>query len=88
MIFSMGCICFRWTDLTPEDVEVVDYPKKKCLRKEENYGPDSYTSCATHPSEMPLEEFLNPMSLTQRELAGAIHVPYQRKMIWFIDVEA
>ena len=31
----------------------------------------------THPGEMLLEEFLNPMSLTQRELADAIHVPYQ-----------
>jgi addiction module HigA family antidote len=27
---------------------------------------------------MLLEEFLTPMGLTQRELAGAIHVPYQR----------
>ncbi len=27
---------------------------------------------------MLLEEFLNPMGLTQRELAAAIHVPYQR----------
>jgi len=32
----------------------------------------------THPGEMLLEEFLNPMGLTQRELAEAIHVPYQR----------
>ena len=32
----------------------------------------------THPGEMLLEEFLNPMSLTQRELANAIRVPYQR----------
>ncbi len=32
----------------------------------------------THPGEMLLEEFLVPMSLTQRELADAIHVPYQR----------
>ena len=31
-----------------------------------------------HPGEMLLEEFLVPMSLTQRELADAIHVPYQR----------
>jgi addiction module HigA family antidote len=31
-----------------------------------------------HPGEMLLEEFLNPMGLTQRELADAIHVPYQR----------
>jgi addiction module HigA family antidote len=32
----------------------------------------------THPGEMLLEEFLIPLSLTQRELATAIHVPYQR----------
>lgn len=32
----------------------------------------------THPGEMLLEEFLLPMSITQRELAEAIHVPYQR----------
>ena len=32
----------------------------------------------THPGEMLLEEFLKPMSLSQRDLAEAIHVPYQR----------
>ncbi len=32
----------------------------------------------THPGEMLIEEFLKPMKLTQRELADAIHVPYQR----------
>ena len=32
----------------------------------------------THPGEMLLEEFLIPMRVTQRELANAIHVPYQR----------
>jgi len=32
----------------------------------------------THPGEMLLEEFLNPMGITQRELAEKIHVPYQR----------
>ena len=32
----------------------------------------------THPGEMLLEEFLLPMGITQRELASAIHVPYQR----------
>ncbi|MGZ9164120.1 MAG: HigA family addiction module antitoxin [Anaerolineales bacterium] len=30
----------------------------------------------THPGEMLLEEFLNPMGLTQRELADNIRVPY------------
>lgn len=32
----------------------------------------------THPGEMLLQEFLVPSNLTQRELAEAIHVPYQR----------
>lgn len=32
----------------------------------------------THPGEMLLEEFLLPMGLTQRQLADAIKVPYQR----------
>lgn len=31
-----------------------------------------------HPGEMLLEEFLKPMNLTQRELAAAIDVPFQR----------
>ena len=31
-----------------------------------------------HPGEILLEEFLNPMGLTQRQLADGIHVPYQR----------
>ena len=32
----------------------------------------------THPGDMLLAEFLEPMGITQRELADAIHVPYQR----------
>jgi addiction module HigA family antidote len=32
----------------------------------------------THPGDMLLVEFLEPMGITQRELAEAIHVPYQR----------
>ncbi len=32
----------------------------------------------THPGEMLLEEFLNPMGITQKELADNILVPYQR----------
>jgi len=32
----------------------------------------------THPGEMLLEEFLVPMGISQRDLATAIHVPYQR----------
>ena len=32
----------------------------------------------THPGEMLLEEFLTPMGLSQRDLADAIRVSYQR----------
>ena len=32
----------------------------------------------THPGEMLLKEFLDPLSLTQRSLADGIRVPYQR----------
>lgn len=32
----------------------------------------------THPGEMLLHEFLQPLGLTQRELATATHVPFQR----------
>lgn len=32
----------------------------------------------SHPGEVLLEEFLQPMGLTQRDLANGIHVPYQR----------
>ena len=32
----------------------------------------------THPGDMLLAEFLEPMGITQRELAEAIRVPYQR----------
>ena len=32
----------------------------------------------THPGEMLVEEFLNPLGISQRELADAIVVPYQR----------
>lgn len=32
----------------------------------------------THPGEILLEEFLEPLDLTQRDLANALRVPYQR----------
>ena len=32
----------------------------------------------THPGEMLLQEFLAPLGMTQRELASAIRLPYQR----------
>ncbi len=32
----------------------------------------------THPGEILMEEFLDPMGISQRDLADNIHVPYQR----------
>lgn len=32
----------------------------------------------THPGEVLIEEFLKPLAISQRDLADAIHVPYQR----------
>ncbi|AFY53831.1 addiction module antidote protein, HigA family [Rivularia sp. PCC 7116] len=32
----------------------------------------------THPGEILLKDFLEPMGITQRQLADALHVPYQR----------
>jgi len=32
----------------------------------------------THPGEILLEEFLKPMGVSQRQLADALHMPYQR----------
>ncbi len=32
----------------------------------------------THPGQILLNDFLNPLGLTQRALADAIHVPFQR----------
>ena len=33
---------------------------------------------STHPGEMLFEEFLKPMGITQKELARALDVPFQR----------
>ncbi len=32
----------------------------------------------THPGEILLKDFLNPMGITQQQLADAVHVPDQR----------
>lgn len=32
----------------------------------------------THPGKILLKDFLEPMGITQRQLADALHVPYQR----------
>ena len=32
----------------------------------------------SHPGEILLKDFLKPIGITQRQLANALHVPYQR----------
>lgn len=67
-------ICFKWTESGPDEVEILDRLSLKVVtttRVPTHREP-------THPGEMLLEEFLMPMGITQRELATAIHVPYQR----------
>lgn len=39
---------------------------------------DSYPSTPTHPGEVLLREFIEPMGMTPRELASGIRVPHQR----------
>ena len=70
-------ICFRWSDLGPRDVEIVDYPGCDTKAREAMIRIPT-SRLPTHPGEMLLEEFLKPMGLTQREVADGIHVPYQR----------
>jgi len=67
-------ICFKWTESGPDEVEILDRLSLKVIittRVPTQREP-------THPGEMLLEEFLMPMGITQRELATAIQVPYQR----------
>ena len=66
-------ICFIWTDSGAEQVEILDYhqPEGRMVRIPTDRTP-------THPGEVLLDEFLRPLGLTQRDLAGAIGVPYQR----------
>lgn len=53
-------------------------PSRSVVRKEETMVRVPTHREPTHPGEMLLEEFLIPMAVTQRDLADAIRVPYQR----------
>lgn len=62
-------ICFRWSEGDAHDVEIVDYhwtvePMKSL--------PD------IHPGEVMLEEFLNPLDISQNARARAADVPPRR----------
>jgi len=67
-------ICFKWTEAGPDEVEILD--RLSLIAVVTTRVPRQREP--THPGEMLLEEFLVPMGITQRELATAIQVPYQR----------
>jgi addiction module HigA family antidote len=63
-------ICFVWMEAGPEDVEIVDYHQREV--------PAMSRIAPTHPGEVLLVEFLEPMGVTQHRLAVAIGVPPRR----------
>jgi addiction module HigA family antidote len=65
-------ICFRWSDAGPEDVEIVDYHWEGDVMTTETIMPP------VHPGEILLEEFLEPLSVSQYQLAREIRVPARR----------
>jgi antitoxin HigA-1 len=61
-------ICFRWGAKGPEDVAIVDYHRKRLVM----------ARLRTHPGEILSEEFLIPLGLSARRLAGEMDVPPNR----------
>ncbi len=64
-------ICFRWIAAGAEDVEIVDYHRGGPLTANMTISP-------IHPGEVLLQEYLEPLGVTQRRLALAIGVPPRR----------
>ncbi len=62
-------ICFVWTDAGPQDVQIVDYHKEVVTMAEID---------PVHPGEVLMEEFLDPLGVTQHRLAVEIGVPPRR----------
>src|SRR5262249_53212647 len=64
--------CFVWTELGPDRAEITDYHLgQRMIRGPSHRAPP-------HPGVLLREEFLVPLGLTQRSLAAAISLPYQR----------
>ena len=64
-------ICFSWSDAGPEDVEVVDYHWEDSMVTDTIMPP-------VHPGEILLTEFLEPLGVSQYQLAKAVDVPVRR----------
>lgn len=58
-------VCFVWTSAGAADVEIVDYHEEVAM---ELLDP-------VHPGEVLLEQFLEPLGVTQHRLAVAVGVP-------------
>lgn len=69
-------VCFVWTELGPAEVELGITTRDRALELPMVRIPTH--QAPTHPGELLLEEFLNPMGLSQQDLADGIRVPYQR----------
>ena len=64
-------ICFSWSDAGPEDVEIVDYHQENSMVTDTIMPP-------VHPGEILLTEFLEPLGVSQYQLAKAVDVPARR----------
>jgi addiction module HigA family antidote len=62
-------ICSTWTDAGPQDVQIVDYHQEVVTMAEIE---------PVHPGEVLMEEFLEPLGVTQHRLAVEIGVPPRR----------
>lgn len=65
-------ICFVWRGDNAYDVEIVDYHSPRGKKMTRKVLPP------IHPGEIPLEEFLLPLSVSQYRLAKDICVPARR----------
>lgn len=64
-------ICFRWKDGDALDVEIVDYHCRRATMNET-------TMDSIRPGVILLEEFLEPLGISQYRLAKSISVPPRR----------
>jgi addiction module HigA family antidote len=62
---------FSWTDAGPEGVEIVDYHYEGPMVTDTIMPP-------VHPGEILLTEFLEPLAVSQYQLAKAVDVPARR----------
>ena len=70
-------ICFTWTDAGPADVATQwELATRSSTTAEE--VPPTTTITPTHPGEVLMEEFLEPLPISQNRVAVAIGVPPRR----------